>query len=90
MATFDGNGHVIANLLVNRDRVYAGLFAAMSEDATVHSLGLPNVRVNAGSIVGALAGWNEGRIAATWTSGTVEGDGSVGGLVGSTMSRWRR
>ena len=47
-AIFDGNGHVIENLLVNRGRDYSGLFAALRPGAVVRSLGLPNARVRSG------------------------------------------
>ena len=87
--TFDGNGHVIANLLVNRARHFAALFGGLSDGATVHSLGLPNVRIRNALSGAALAGTSTGRIAATWASGTVEGTGAAsyaGGLLGSLGS----
>ena len=83
-ATFDGKGHSIRNLFVNRSRNYVGLFAALNDGATVHSLGLPNVRILAGNNrVGGLAGENEGRVAAAWSSGAVAANNQVGGLVGN-------
>ena len=83
-AVFDGKGHVIENLLVNRSRGYAGLFAGLRANAVVRSLGLPNARVRgAGTAAGALAGHvTGGRVAAVWSSGAVQGGNSVGGLVG--------
>ena len=82
-ATFDGKGHSIRNLFVNRSRNYVGLFAALNDGATVYSLGLPNARILAGNNrVGGLAGENEGRVAAAWSSGAVAANSQVGGLVG--------
>ena len=83
-ATFDGNGHVVANLVVNRSRSYVGLFAALrSSSAEVRSLGLPNARVRgAASWAGALVGYSRGRVAAVWTSGAMQAGGAVGGLAG--------
>ena len=86
-ATFDGNGKVIANLLVNRSRNFSGLFAALRPGAVVRALGLPNARVRNGSFyIGALTGNNGGRTAATWSSGTVTGSANVGGLAGFNIS----
>ncbi len=86
-ATFDGNGKVIANLLVNRSRNYAGLFAALRPGAVVRSLGLPNARVRGGQgSVAPLAGVVAGRVAAAWASGSVAGQTNVGGLVGVVES----
>ena len=83
-ATFDGNGHVVANLVVNRSRSYVGLFAALrSSSAEVRSLGLRNARVRgAASWAGALVGYSRGRVAAVWTSGAMQAGGAVGGLAG--------
>ena len=86
-ATFDGKGHVVENLLMNRSRNYQGLFAALAGDAVVRSLGLSNVRVRFGSnYVGALAGRNAGRVAAAWSSGSVQAEDEAGGLVGQNDS----
>ena len=86
-AEFDGNGHSIHNLFINRDRNYNGLFAVLRGAARVHSLGLPNVRVQDGQgSVAPLAGALWGRVAAVWTSGAVRGNTNVGGLVGATAA----
>ena len=86
-AEFDGNGHSIYNLFVNRNRNYSGLFAALRGGATVHSLGLPNARVQGGQgSVAPLAGALWGRVAAVWASGSAAGNTNVGGLVGATAA----
>ena len=86
-AIFDGNGHVIENLLVNRSRDYSGLFAALRPGAVVRSLGLPNARVRSGhGSVAPLAGTVAGRVAAVWASGAAAGQTNVGGLVGTIGS----
>ena len=82
-ATFDGKGHVIANLLVNRNRNWSGLFAALRPGAVVYALGLPNAQVReAQGSAGPLAGVVAGRVAAAWASGAAAGETNVGGLVG--------
>ena len=86
-ATFEGNGHVIENLYINRSRNWSGLFAALRDTAVVRSLGLPNARVQDGEgSVGVLAGQNSGRVAAVWATGSVQGNTNVGGLVGTNRS----
>ena len=82
-ATFDGNGHVIDNLFVNRTRNRAGLFAGTNEAATIVALGLPDAWVAGATHVGALAGELNGRIAGVWVSGEVSASNYVGGLAGA-------
>ena len=57
-AVFDGNGHSIHNLYVNRNRNYGGLFAVLRGSAVVRSLGLPNayVDISAAGFGGAAGG----------------------------------
>ena len=86
-AVFDGNGKVVANLLVNRFRNYSGLFAALRPGAEVRALGLPNALVRNGQgSVAPLAGVVAGRVAAVWASGSAAGQTNVGGLVGVVES----
>ena len=86
-ATFEGNGHIIANLYIDRNRDWSGLFSALRDSAVVRSLGLPNAQVqDGGGSVAPLAGQNSGRVAAVWATGSVRGNTNVGGLVGSNLS----
>ena len=86
-ATFEGNGHTISNLYIDRNRDWSGLFAALRDSAVVRSLGLPNAQVQDGvGSVGVLAGQNSGRVAAVWATGSVQGDTNVGGLLGSNQA----
>ena len=83
-AVFDGNGHSIANLFINRSGERVGLFGHTDSSARLRNLGLKNIDVTGGASVGALAGRLEGRVERCHASGTVEGaaTGRVGGLVG--------
>ncbi len=83
-ATFEGNGHVIANLHIDRDDTsYVGLFGATATSGVVRNVGLPGMDVTGNSVVGGLVGWNQGRIATSYASGSVTTDDStLGGLVG--------
>ena len=83
-AIFNGNGHTIAHLMINRRSAdEAGLFGGTSGEIT--NLGVLNVNIIGGSSVGGLAGTNSGTIRNSYVTGTVEGsssNGNVGGLVG--------
>ena len=82
-ATFNGNGHRIANLFVKRSRNQSGLFAVLAPAAKLSALGLTNARIQDGrNAIGALVGLNRGRIAASHVSGSVSGSADVGGLAG--------
>ena len=87
--TFDGNGRVVWNLFVNRSTDFIGLFGYLGTAARITSVGLANalVRGSANNTgMGALAGHNSGRIAASWSSGSVAGWNSPGGLVGQNRT----
>jgi len=90
---FDGNNHKISNFtLSSTGRDYIGLFGYVGAGViggvpgTIKNLGLENVDVNAvnGDYVGGLVGWNKyGAITNCYSTGSVSGNNSVGGLVGS-------
>ena len=82
--TFDGNGHTIFNLQINRDTAdYQGLFGAVGSAATVRNVGLSNVRIEGKQNIGGLAGGNFGTIINSYANGIgVSATSIVGGLVG--------
>ena len=87
--TFDGQGHVISGLTVNRpSQNYVGLFGR-AQNATIRNVGLDRVSVSGGSQVGGLVGHNYAYSGAVyldnvWVTGKVAGGGrEVGGLVGT-------
>ncbi len=83
-ATFAGNDFTIANLYISRRGFYdtgaAGLFGISEGD--ISRVGVVDADVTGGDQVGALAGWNIGRIAESWATGSVSGNDNVGGLAG--------
>ena len=80
-ATFEGNGHTVSNLFIHRNR-YAGLFGTVV-DGVVRGVGLLDVDVTGGSLVGGLVGYKgDGEISGSYVTGSVSGDDYVGGLVG--------
>ncbi len=86
-ATFEGNGHTIANLFIDRDRTdYLGLFARL-ENATVRNLTLTGASVTGDDRVGLLAGrsYETTVISGVSVSGDVTaGDDRAGVLIGET------
>ena len=83
---FDGNGHTISNFTRTSGTRNVGLFACVSgSDAEVKNLGVVDCYIDARSAdyVGALVGtFQAGRITHCHSSGTVNGEYGVGGLVG--------
>ncbi len=81
-ATFEGNGHTIANLYINRNVTAVGLFGAAYSRA-IRNVGIVNANVTGQSSVGALAGIKLGDLSGSYATGRVSGQDGVGGLVGS-------
>jgi filamentous hemagglutinin family protein len=83
--TFDGLGHTITGLTIDRTTRFTGLFGSTSSASIIRNVGLVNGTVKStNSDTGALAGWNEGTISNSYATTTVTGLGNVGGLVGGT------
>ena len=81
--TFDGNGHTISGLFINRASTrYVGLFGYIDSSSVIRNTGLLSVNVTGNEYVAGLAGRNSGDITASYASGSVTGDNYVGGLVG--------
>ena len=85
---YDGQGHIISGLYINRNESYQGFFGWVKE-GEVHDLGLVDVDITGGNArVGGLAGaasynFNDAIIYGCFATGTVSGTGQqVGGLIG--------
>ena len=83
-ATFDGNGHSIANLFVARDD-HSGLFGAIGSRGAVRDVRLTDMDVTGNQGVGGLAGENLGVVSRVQSAGQVLGEVQVGGLVGANL-----
>ena len=83
-AVFEGNGHTIAHLFIDRDTEgEVGLFG-FTGSSVIRHVGLIDVEVSGSRNVGGLAGLTNGSIIGSYVTGTVTGTGdSVGGLVGA-------
>lgn len=90
---FDGLGHTISDLTINRpDTSNVGLFSYTGNGSVIRNLGLLDGSVNGSGNVGGLVGYNnDGTISQAYVTGMVSGNISVGGLVGyniyGTISR---
>ena len=85
---FNGNGHVIKNLTINKPAgaymgQFCGLFTAVI-GGTIENVGIENANVNGGMFAGGLAGGlSDGNITNCYVSGSIMTDNAgAGGLVG--------
>ena len=81
-ATFSGNGHTVASLFINRATNDVGLFSRLGSGGAISELGVINAKVTGVNKVGVMAGWNQGTITASYTTGAATGADKVGGLAG--------
>ena len=79
--TFDGQGHEIRDLFINRGD-YGGLFGSVLHGGVIKDIGLVNVTVDGASMGGGLVGENAGTVSNSYSTGSVTGNEPVGGLVG--------
>jgi hypothetical protein len=84
--TFDGNGHKIRNLTYATTPVtdYVGLFGYIN-NATIKNLGVEDINVSGGRLVGGIAGFQYGTrssITNCYSTGSVTGNEYTGGLCG--------
>ena len=78
--SFNGSGHTVSHLTVMGGS-YVGLFACV--EGKVNNLGVVDVNIiGSGKYVGGLVGENNGDVTNCYSTGTVSGSASVGGLVG--------
>ena len=81
--TFDGLGHTISGLTINRPfEATVGLFGITSPSAAISNVGLVGGRVTGSAYTGGLVGLHYGLISDSHSSAVVAGGFSVGGLVG--------
>jgi len=81
--TFDGQGHEIRDLFINRPHEFGvGLFGVVDEGGVVQNIGVVNADVTGNPFVGGLVGFHSGTVNGSYSSGSVTGNYAVGGLVG--------
>ena len=86
-AVFEGNGHAISNLYINRSTGRVGLFEYVKAGAQVRNVGVRDVAVTGSGenqSIGGIVGFNAGSIVASYATGLAVGgvESNVGGLVG--------
>ena len=84
--TLDGKGYKISNLYISADTTNVGLFNRIENEGIVSNLGVVDatVKSNGNNYVGIITGYlvDDARIKKCYSTGTVEGQYGVGGLVG--------
>ena len=81
---FEGNGHTISNLYIDRTRNDIGLFAVTAATAQIQNIKLLNATIQGAIDVGSLVGSNFGLIInSDVTTATIVGNSQIGGLVGA-------
>lgn len=82
-AVFEGNGHTISGLFIDRNQSAAiGLFGVVWDVGQVRGIRLVDVNVDGRVFVGSAIGLNQGTVDGLQVTGTVGGHTDVGGLVG--------
>ncbi|MFN4166691.1 MAG: beta strand repeat-containing protein [Pannonibacter phragmitetus] len=81
---FDGMGHVISGLTINRTTPFTGLFS-YTANATLRNIGLSGGSVTGGTSTGALVGvlGAGSTVSKSYSSAAVSGTNTIGGLVGN-------
>ena len=86
--SYDGQGYTISNLYVNNSTHYGDGLFAYCLGATIKNLGLTNVNINSGDLVGGLVGYidkndaGNSSISNCYVTGSVTAQNDVGGLIG--------
>ena len=84
IGVFDGDGHVLRNVRVKQQEAdYVGLFSRLNREGKILNLEMEGVDVIGKDYVGGLVGFSSGTIRSCHIKGTVTGNDTVGGLVGS-------
>ena len=85
---YDGGGHTISGIYINNSSLdFAALFAAIEYYAVIKNLGVTNVNITGNNNVGAIVGFGfGGTIDNCYSTGSVKGDSTVGGIIGYAAS----
>jgi len=81
--SLDGQGYEIRDMFIARpDDDWVGLFSIVDDAGVVRNVGVVNADVLGSRRVGALVGQNRGSVVNCYSTGSVDGEGRVGGLAG--------
>jgi hypothetical protein len=81
--TVDGLGCEIRDLFIERpDEEYVGLFSCVGDGGLIKNIRVVNFTATGNNYVGSLMGYNGGTVTDCHATGSVRGDGIIGGLLG--------
>ncbi len=78
---FNGDGHTISGIYINKTENYQGLFGYFSAGASVSNLGVISSFIKGNAYTGGIAGYANA-IENCWNTGSVAGDAYTGGVAG--------
>ena len=86
--TFDGNGHTIKNLKIDKSTTnHQGLFGYTGSGSEIKNIGIVDCDIKGRNSTGGLVGVASGNVTNSYATGSVTGTGNyTGGLVGYTSS----
>jgi filamentous hemagglutinin family protein len=90
IGTFNGLGHTISNLFINRATTSSnniGLFGGVGTASIISNVGLIGGSISGYNSVGSLMGSNTGTVSNCFATSNVNGFSSVGGLMGSSTTK---
>lgn len=80
-AIFDGNGHTISNLFINRTTNYIALFESVEFFAAVRNINIEIRFLTGNDYTAGLIGWNRGTVTNCSVIGTVNSTAGAAGLL---------
>ena len=83
VGVFNGNGNTITGIRMTTTENYQGMFGDIGTLGVVRNIGLVDIEIIGNfDNIGGIAGRNSGRIESCYTTGSIEGNNNVGGIVG--------
>ncbi len=81
---YNGNGHTVSNLFIDRSTLYNGLFGYTTAGSEIKDLGLDNVNITGGDYTGGFVGYSRGTVKSTYSKGQISSTSGnrAGGFVG--------
>ncbi|MFW6046420.1 MAG: GLUG motif-containing protein [Candidatus Woesearchaeota archaeon] len=86
--TFDGRGHVIKNLFINRSETcFVGVFSHLLSEGSIRNVGVINATIYGHDRTGTILAFNDGFVDQTFSEGHyVYGHNNIGGLIGENQA----
>jgi outer membrane protein assembly factor BamB len=84
--SFDGAGHTITGLTIDRASEYVGLFGGLAAEGRVENVTVADAAIDGERAVAGVVGSNGGLVRGVTVSGMINGSRSVGGVAGESDS----